>query len=178
MSHPPKQPCVFFDRDGIANRDPHPERYVTHPDKFHIYDAFIEALRVTTEKGYAAVIVTNQKGVGSGVMTQATLDAIHEKLFVRVRAAGLQIHDLYAATTTDDAHPHRKPNPGMILDAAAKHGFDLSRSWMVGDNESDVTCGHRAGVRTIRVCAAEKESKADFRIASVEELPSLLRKLL
>ena len=173
------QPCVFFDRDGIVNSDPHPKRYVEQPDEFHIFPAFIEALRVATEKGFAAVVVTNQKGVGSGVMSQAALDAIHDKLLARIRAAGLNLHDLFACTSTDDAHPHRKPNPGMILDAAQKHGLDLSRSWMIGDKERDITTGKRAGCKTVRVCLPEKLVKtptaADFYLDSVEKLPNFLR---
>ena len=178
-----KQPCVFFDRDGIVNRDPHPKRYVEQPDEFHIFPAFIESLRVATEKGYAAVIVTNQKGVGSGVMNQQALNAIHEKLFARIREAGLKLHDLYFCTSTDDAHPHRKPNPGMLLDAAIKHGLDISRSWMIGDKERDITTGRRAGChRTVRVCLPEKLVKtptvADFYLDNIEKLPDFLREHL
>jgi histidinol-phosphate phosphatase family protein len=170
------KPCCFFDRDGIVNRDPSPKRYVDHPDEFHIFPAFIEALRVAMAKGYAAVIVTNQKGVGTGVVKQQTLDAIHDLLLARVREAGLKLHDIFVCTATEDSHPNRKPNPGMILDAATKHGIDLSRSWMIGDNESDVVTGKRAGCRTIRVCAPEKETAADFRVDTIEQLPDFLRR--
>lgn len=177
-----RQPCVFFDRDGIVNRDPHPKRYVEHPDEFHVYPSFVEALRVATGRGYAAVVVTNQKGVGSGIMTQQALEAIHRKLLEQIRAAGLDLHDLYACTSTDDAHPHRKPNPGMLLDAAEKHGLDLSRSWMIGDKERDVTTGRRAGCRTVRVCLPEKLVKtptvADFHLDSIEKLPDFLKEHL
>ncbi len=177
-----KQPCVFFDRDGIVNRDPHPKRYVEQPDEFHIFPAFIESLRVANEKGFAAVVITNQKGVGVGVMTQQALDAIHAKLFAAIRDAGLKLHDLYFCTSTDDAHPHRKPNPGMLLAAAQKHSLDLSRSWMIGDKERDITTGRRAGCKTVRVCLPEKLIKtptaADFYLDSIEKLPDFLREYL
>lgn len=177
-----KQPCVFFDRDGIVNRDPHPKRYVEQPDEFHLYPDFLDALRVVNERGYVAVIVTNQKGVGTGIMTQQALDAIHDKLLGLIRAAGLNLHDLYVCTATDDAHPHRKPNPGMLLDAAARHGLDLARSWMIGDKERDITTGKRAGCKTVRVCLPEKLVKtptaADFYLDSVTKLPGFLREQL
>lgn len=172
------QPCCFFDRDGIVNRDPHPKRYVEHPDEFHFFPAFIDALRIATAKGYAAVIVTNQKGVGTGVVKQENLDAIHDIILARVREAGLALHDIFVCTATDDAHTHRKPNPGMILEAAARHHLDLARSWMIGDNESDVTAGRRAGCKTLRVLAPDKETAADFRVDSVDMLPGFLNKHL
>jgi len=170
-------PCVFFDRDGIINESPGPG-YVERVEDFYLMPEFMDALRVVSDKGYAAIVITNQRGVGRGIMTQETLDSIHNHLVENLAARGLKLHDIYVCVINDQAHPNRKPNPGMILDAARDHDIDLSRSWMVGDNESDVTAGKRAGCRTIRVNASCDETEADILLKSMSELPACLGKML
>lgn len=166
-------PCVFFDRDGIINVSPGPG-YVERVEDFHLVPEFVEALRVVSSKGYAAVVITNQRGVGRGIMTQETLDSIHDHLIEKLEAFGLKLHDIYVCVANDNEHPNRKPNPGMIFDAARDHNLDLSRSWMVGDNESDVLAGRRAGIRTILVNNSGTPTEADIRLASMSELAACL----
>lgn len=180
MSGRKAYPCVFFDRDGIVNHPPDDEkRYVLHEDEFHLLPGFTDALRVVLEKGYKAVIVTNQSGVGKGRMSQADLDRIHAKLHALLAAEGLAVHDVIECTATDDAHPNRKPNPGMLLEAARKHHLDLSRSWMIGDQEKDVIAGRRAGVaKTVKVKPLPNESDADVQLGSMTELADYLRRHL
>ena len=128
MKETPRTPCVFFDRDGIVNHPPDDtRRYVLREEEFHLLPGFTDALRVVLQKGYKAVIVTNQSGVSKGRMTQADLDRIHAKLHALLEAEGLALHDVIECTSGDDAHPNRKPNPGMLLDAARKHHLDLAR---------------------------------------------------
>ncbi|MBU1909218.1 MAG: HAD family hydrolase [Verrucomicrobia bacterium] len=167
------RPCVFFDRDGIVNRSPG-AGYVERVEDFHLLPEFVEALRVVQARGYEAVIVTNQRGVSLGRLTEATLDDIHRTLKEQLRSRGLALRDIFFCTADDDAHPDRKPNPGMLLAAARRHHLDLARSWMVGDNERDVEAGHRAGCRTVRVGSAGQQSAADFRLAGLDELPGFL----
>jgi D-glycero-D-manno-heptose 1,7-bisphosphate phosphatase len=169
--------CVFFDRDGIINVAPQ-TRYVTHPEAFHLQPEFVQALRVTREKGYEAVVITNQAGVERGDLPPATLDEIHDKMVGLLQQEGLGFLDIYVCPHLDDAHPHRKPNPGMILDAARKHGIDLAHSWMVGDSERDVRAGRRAGCRTVLVKPGAPETEADFRLDDIAALPGFLRERL
>lgn len=174
------RPAVFFDRDGIVNVSPGPG-YVERLEAFHLQPSFIEALRVVTRKGFPALIITNQRGVGKGIMTQAELDRIHAHLRERLAMEGLGLLDIYVCTELDRTHPRRKPNPTMLLEAAATHGLDLGRSWMVGDAESDVEAGRRAGCRTVKVGTASKSglpSKADFQVKGMEQLPALLERVL
>ena len=176
MQNAPRTPCVFFDRDGIVNHPPDDvRRYVLHEDDFHLLPGFVDSLRLVLSRGYKAVIVTNQAGVARGRMTQSDLDRIHEKLHRLLAAEGLALHDIYECTIYDDAHPNRKPNPGMLLDAAAKHQLDLARSWMIGDNEKDVLAGRRAGVaKTVKVRPLPTTTEADYRIDAMTDLPRLL----
>jgi D-glycero-D-manno-heptose 1,7-bisphosphate phosphatase len=172
-----RHPCVFFDRDGIVNHPPDDERrYVLNADQFHLLPGFVDALRLVLERGYKAVIVTNQAGVSRGRMSRADLDAIHAKLTRLLQAEGLALHDIYACDSFDDAHPNRKPNPGMLLDAARQHHLDLARSWMIGDSEKDVEAGRRAGVaQTVKVKPLPTTTKADHRLDGMTDLPALLR---
>lgn len=171
------KPCVFFDRDGIVNQSPGPG-YVERLEDFHILPEFLDALRVARDRGYEAVIVTNQRGVGLGIMTRATLDQIHDHLLAQMRRQGLDILDILVSTATTNEDPDRKPNPGMLLKAAEKHDLDLSRSWMIGDNEKDVLAGKRAGCRTVLVREEMKESEADYRMANMGELAEFFGKTL
>jgi D-glycero-D-manno-heptose 1,7-bisphosphate phosphatase len=172
------KPCCFFDRDGIVNEPPVAARYVRTPAEFRIVPDFLNVLALVLRKGYEAVIVTNQKGVATGVMTREDVDQIHAVLQQAVQQAGLRLLDILVCTAADDSDPRRKPNPGMLLEAAARHDLDLPRSWMIGDNEKDIEAGRRAGCRTILVNAAETPTVADFKVGSVKQLLQLLENIL
>lgn len=171
-------PCIFFDRDGIVNEPPDPERYVLGVDRFHVLPAFLEALRVVNRRGYAAVIVTNQQGVSRGVLAEETLQAIHDRLRAILSDEGLTLLDLYTCPH-GGGHPDRKPNPGMLLRAAAEHDLDLSRSWMIGDRESDILAGHAAGcLGTLRVAPPPVETAAEVWLPTINALPQWLEQHL
>jgi D-glycero-D-manno-heptose 1,7-bisphosphate phosphatase len=165
--------CVFFDRDGIVNRSPG-AGFVERLEDFHILPEFKTALQVARERGYEAVIVTNQRAVGLGRMTAETLQEIHSHLRKELGRHGLHLLDVVSCVATDDQHPHRKPNPGMILEAAGKYHLDLPRSWVVGDQERDVVAGKRAGCRTVLVRPGDEPTVADHRIACMQELAEFL----
>lgn len=174
------KPCIFYDRDGIVNVPPEDDvRYVLSADAFRIIPAFIDCLRITRERGYEAVIITNQKCVGRGLLDWAGLNAIHDKLRKELAGHGLSLLDIYVSPHLEDDHPERKPNPGMILKAAEEHHLDLSRSWMVGDNEKDITAGRAAGCsKTVRVTPGIDETKADLKFNTMGELASYLEQKL
>ena len=169
--------AVFFDRDGIVNRSPGPG-YVEQWSDFHLMPEFVEALRLVTERGWEAVIITNQRGVGRGIMSRAALDDIHARLRAELEARGLPLCDIAVCTATDDADPRRKPNPGMLLEMAREHGIDLRRSWMIGDAEKDVIAGRRAGCRTIRVAPGTPATEADLLVPDMAALATRLKELL
>ena len=172
------KPCVFFDRDGIVNRAPVKTRYVERWADFHLLPEFVEALRVVSDKGYEAVIVTNQKGVGTGQMRQSDLAEIHDNLMRELNQQGQKFLEIVVCTDADENSPRRKPNPGMLIEAADKHALDLKRSWMIGDNKKDIEAGRRAGCRTVFVGSLEGSSAADYEVASMPELPAFLRRNL
>jgi D-glycero-D-manno-heptose 1,7-bisphosphate phosphatase len=104
-------------------------------------------LRVLRERGYALVVVTNQRGIARGFMSEDDVEAVHEKLRAACEAGGAPLAGVYHCPhDRDTGCPCRKPEPGMLLRAAEDLGLDLARSVLVGDSESDVEAGRRAGV--------------------------------
>ena len=175
---PALRPCVFFDRDGVANQSPGPG-YVNHLDDFHILPGFADCVRAAAEKGFPAVIVTNQRGIPRGLTPPDQLDAMHAKLRAELAAAGLALLDVLVCTADDDAHPDRKPNPGMLRTAAKRHHLDLSKSWMIGDRESDVKTGQNAGVAvTVLVDGGPAPTAATHRVPDMPACAALLREKL
>ncbi|HEX2100606.1 MAG TPA: HAD-IIIA family hydrolase, partial [Candidatus Synoicihabitans sp.] len=123
--------------------------------------------------GFVLVVATNQPDVGRGDQSQAVVEAMHEQLRRWVPTIA-QVEVCYAPGQ-GRAHPEdrrRKPEPGMILDAASALGLDLNQSWMVGDRWRDIDCGKRAGLRTVFIdfgYAEELREKPDFTVGSFAE---------
>ena len=148
-----KRPAVFFDRDGVVNRSPGDAYYVLSWDQFEFSPGIFEVLKTVKDRGYLAILVTSQKAAGKGLMTQAELDHIHQRMQERLRLeTGYEFDAIYAFTGTPDCRHRPKPDPEMILTAAQEHDIDLSRSWMIGDADRDIEMGIAAGLKgTIRV---------------------------
>jgi D-glycero-D-manno-heptose 1,7-bisphosphate phosphatase len=142
--------AVFLDRDGVINanleRDGKPVAPTTLAE-FRILPGVIEAARRLKAAGFLLVVVTNQPDVATGRTTKATIEAMHAEI-----RRLMPIDDFMICFHTDADHCScRKPKPGLILDAAAKHGIDLPSSIIVGDRWRDVLAGQAAGCRTIFV---------------------------
>ena len=140
-------PAVFVDRDGtiMENCD-----YCSDPKDVKIFPGVPDALRRLKSKGFKLVIVTNQSGIGRGLITVEQYRAVEAEV-LRQLGAGL-IDATYFCPDVPGQHSScRKPAPGMIVEATRQHQIDLTRSFLIGDKEIDVECGRNAGVRTIRV---------------------------
>jgi D-glycero-D-manno-heptose 1,7-bisphosphate phosphatase len=175
---PALRPALFFDRDGIVNRSPGPG-YVNHLDDFHILPGFADCVRAAAARGLPALIVTNQRGISRGLTPPEQLAAMHRRLRDELAREGLELLDLLVCTADDSAHPDRKPNPGMLLQAAERHGLDLARSWMIGDRESDVQTGQNAGVAvTVLVDPGEAPTAATYRVPDMPACAELLHEKL
>lgn len=172
---PRRRPCVFFDRDGVVNQSPGPG-YVNHLDDFHILPGFADCVRAATDKGIPAIVVTNQRGVERGLTPFRQLEAMHAHLRAELAREGLELLDLLVCTAQDNAHPDRKPNPGMLRTAARRHHLDLAQSWMIGDRESDVQTGQNAGVAvTVLVDDGTSPTSATHRVPDMPACAALLR---
>jgi len=173
-----KQKCFFFDRDGIVNRAPGPG-YVESWAAFHLLPEFPVVLKKITDAGYAGVVITNQRCVARGIITEEVLLDMHRRLRALLREEyGLELLDIYYCPHERDTCECRKPKPGMIMRAAEEHNLDLAGSWVVGDQQTDVETGKRAGCRTIYVTDAPCRDDADITVPGMKELVSAIDSLL
>ncbi len=170
--------CVFFDRDGIVNTSPGPG-YVETLKDFHIEPAFLQAATIARDRGYGIAIATNQRGVARGIMTRQTLETIHLFLIEQLQQAGICLLGIYCCTHERNTCTCRKPQPGLLLQAAKEHDIDLPKSWMIGDNETDIEAGRRAGCQTLLVQKSPaSNTRAAHIIPTIEKLPAALKHLL
>ena len=167
-------PAVFIDRDGTIMEDCD---YCSDPKDVRIFPGVREALLRLKSKGFQLIIITNQSGIGRGLMTVEQYRAVEAEA---LRQLDGLIEATYFCPDVPGRHSsYRKPEPGMILQAKREHGIDLSRSFFIGDKEIDVECGRNAGVRTIRVQTGFQQtaagSKADW---VAEDLPAAVEIIL
>jgi D-glycero-D-manno-heptose 1,7-bisphosphate phosphatase len=139
--------AVFIDRDGTIIED---ADYCSHPKQVKIFPGVAQALRSLKSQGFKLIIITNQSGIGRGFFTVDEYRSVESEVS-RQLGHGLIDATYFCPDVPGQHSSHRKPSPGMILQAKQEHQIDLARSFFVGDKEIDVECGRNAGVRTIRV---------------------------
>ena len=143
---------MILDRDGVLNARPPRATYVTTPEHFHWLPGALDALRLLREAGYVVLIVSNQAGIGRGMMSEEDLAKIHARMQSDVKAAGGRIDAVYHCPHTwDEGCWCRKPSPGLLFAAQRAHHLDLSRTYFIGDDERDEEAAVRAGCRSILV---------------------------
>lgn len=139
-------PAIFLDRDGVLIENK-PD-YVRDWSQVRVFAQAIHALSLPQIKKYKIVIVTNQSGVGRGLISLKTAHEINQRLINLIREQGGQIDRVYMCPhKPEDGCSCRKPLPGLVLQAANDLSLDLQRSWMIGDAWSDVQAGEAAGLR-------------------------------
>jgi D-glycero-D-manno-heptose 1,7-bisphosphate phosphatase len=139
---------VLLDRDGVINVERND--YIKSPAELDVFPYSREALDRLRNAGYVLYIVSNQSGVGRGLMTESDLDAVTEEV---VFAVGPFDGIFYCIHKPDDGCDCRKPLPGLFRRALAdaeKRG-PVSDVWLVGDSPSDIAAGAAAGCRTVLV---------------------------
>ncbi len=141
---------LFLDRDGVLNHDVIND-YVRNWQQFHFFETTLPAMKILNNYFGKIVIVTNQRGVGIGLMTENDLQIIHKNMLSEIKQHGGRIDKIYFCTDTNrENSTHRKPATGMGLQA--KQDFqeiDFSRSIMVGNNLSDMHFGKNLGMKNV-----------------------------
>lgn len=144
--------AVFLDRDGVINRKAPEGLYITRREDLEILPGVASAIRSLNDAGFLVIVITNQRCIAKGLLSEDELDYIHEDMLGRLLAEHAHIDAIYVCPHASDAGCGcRKPQPGMIREAASHHNVDLSRSWMIGDSPADVAAGKAAGCRTILI---------------------------
>ncbi len=150
MSHK----AVFLDKDGTLVDD---VPYNVNPDRIVLTAGVLAALQQLQQAGYLLIVITNQSGVARGFFPESALAVVWLKLQSLFASAGVVLTDFYYCPHHPEGliQPYaiacqcRKPQPGLLLQAAQDHDIDLSQSWMIGDILHDVAAGREAGCRTI-----------------------------
>lgn len=153
--------AVFLDRDGTLNED---LGYVYRPEDWHWLPGVIETLRRLHAWGFVLVVVSNQSGIARGLYTLDDLHALEQWVASELIAQGACIDAWYACPHLPEITGTctcRKPNPGLLLQAAHDLHIDLAHSWMVGDKVRDVLAGIAAGCQCILLRPAGQTSEQD-----------------
>jgi D-glycero-D-manno-heptose 1,7-bisphosphate phosphatase len=160
-----KSKAIFFDRDGVINQRIM-NGYVHAWNEFHFLPDVGETLKEIKDRGYIAIIITNQRGVGLGLMTEADLADIHRRMQSQLlEEYGVQFDDIISCTDAVNESGRRKPAPAMLLEAKAKYDIDLEMSWMIGDMASDIQAGISAGTKTAFLLNEYEKSPEDVTIS-------------
>ncbi|MDA8232972.1 MAG: HAD family hydrolase [Magnetospirillum sp.] len=156
---------VLIDRDGTINVEKH---YLSDPDQLELIPGAAEGIRLLKAAGLGVCVVTNQSGIGRGYFGLDRLEEVHARLKGMLDAEGAGVDGIYICPHgPDEDCACRKPLPGMIEQAAAEHGFDPVRAFVIGDKEADIGMGRAVGATTFLVrtgYGAEHEAatKADY----------------
>jgi D-glycero-D-manno-heptose 1,7-bisphosphate phosphatase len=152
--------AAFLDRDGVINRKAPQGQYITRWEELEILPYVPEAISKLNSAGWLVVVITNQRCVAKGLVTEQELKQLHEKMLSALAQSGARIDAIYSCPhELDDQCECRKPAPGMLLRAASELSIDLDRSWMVGDSTIDIEAGRAAGCRTIFIQDAQQHAR-------------------
>ena len=180
-----KKWTLFLDRDGVINVRL-PNRYVKSWNECQFTYRCLEAMKVFYNYFETIVVVTNQQGIGKGIMTVEELDMVHHTMIIEVKKAEGQIDKVYyCPNLKEDNSPNRKPNIGMGLQAKRDFpAIDFQKSIMVGDSFSDIEFGWQLGMKTIFIEGKEEERArtanipVDGRFENLWEMSEALESLL
>lgn len=183
-----KKPAVFLDRDGTLIAE---NGYLCRAGELRLLPGAARGVRRLQEAGFRVILVTNQSAVARGLLTEKQLAGINERLQQLLEREQARLDAVYYCPH----HPEgfgsyrqfcfcRKPEPGMLLRAAAEHGLSLGGSFLVGDKLTDIIAGKRAGCRTVLVrtgCGERELARAgregvipDFVLENVERAARLI----
>jgi len=163
--------AAFLDRDGVINRKPPDGEYVTRWDDMHLLAGVAKAITLLNRAGFLVIVVSNQRCIAKGLLTSCALNSMHQRMCGQLTASGATVDDVYHCPHGEQQSCScRKPQPGMLLDAARKYDIDLKMSWMIGDSEADVQAGRNAGCKTARLVSTRENAIHDADIVA----PSLL----
>ena len=140
---------VFLDRDGTIIED---KDFIKSPDEIEFIPGSIEAIKIFKKMGYIIVVISNQSGIGRGILTEKMVKEVNDSFVQQLRERGTPVDALYFCPH----HPAdncdcRKPETGMIRRAVTEHKLDLKEAVVIGDKLSDIELGRRIGATSILV---------------------------
>jgi D-glycero-D-manno-heptose 1,7-bisphosphate phosphatase len=173
---------ILADRDGTLIVEKH---YLSDPEQVELFPGCAAALADAREQGWGIVCVTNQAGVGRGYFQESAVHAVNERVESLLNAEGAKVDRYYFCPDhPDSVSTHRKPEPGMALDAARDFDIDLAASIVVGDKPCDIDLGKAIGATTVLVRTGygakhevAQDCDPDYVIDSIAELSAILKEV-
>lgn len=162
-----KQKAIFLDRDGVINKH---IGFLRHSEDFELIPGVTEAIKVINKSGYLAIVITNQPVIARGECTWEEMQQIHDKMETLLGKEGAFLDGLYICPHHKDKGFEgerleykydcdcRKPKPGLFMQAAADFNIDLSQSYMIGDNSTDIEAGKNAGCKKSYLIATNEDN--------------------
>lgn len=148
---PVRDRVVLLDRDGTIVVD---RGYLDNAAGLEFLPGAAEGLRLLYAEGYRLVVITNQSGIGRGLFELERLHEMNARLTAMVEEAGARLAGIYwCPHAPEDDCACRKPEPGLILQAAEELGFDPAHAVVIGDKDSDIESGRRVGATTVLIAA-------------------------
>jgi histidinol-phosphate phosphatase family protein len=173
--------AVFFDRDGIVNQRIFGD-YVKALSDFVFIEDFFETFRIVKNHNLLSFIITNQQGIGKGLMTAEELHSIHHFMNQKlIQKTGFTFDEIFFCPSLEsDNDYYRKPNPGMILEAIEKYNLTKEKCIIIGDSESDIIAGIKAGIQTIYISTVKMQNDIipNYSFINMNELNQNLHKIL
>lgn len=160
--------AFFFDRDGIVNVLL--DGYVRFYEEFIFTDEFFQIYKKIIDAGYLTIVITNQQGIGKGLMTDEELAIVHQKMNkdIIINCGNTFVDIFYCGSLHSEESFRRKPNPGMLYEAIEKYDIDVNKSYMIGDSLRDAQAAKTAGVKSILIGDFNKED-ADYIYINLKE---------
>ena len=141
--------AAFLDRDGTINVKAPEGEYVERPSEVVLLDGVAGAIRSLNEAGIPVYVVTNQRGIALGRMTEEDLAAVHRRIDELLAEHGAHVDGYYHCPHDKGVCDCRKPGTALLERAAREHGIELERSVVIGDSETDVEAGRGVGADTV-----------------------------
>jgi len=136
--------AIFLDRDGVINIE---KEYLYKIEDFEFIDGVFKACKYFISKGYMIFIITNQSGIGRGYYSKHDFNILTQWMLNKFQNSGIKITDInYCPHLPTDGCKCRKPSPNMILDFVQQYNIDLTRSWLIGDKQSDIDSAINANI--------------------------------
>jgi D-glycero-D-manno-heptose 1,7-bisphosphate phosphatase len=177
--------AVFLDRDGVINRKAREGEYITSWEEMELLPGVAESIASLSRAGFWVIVVTNQRCVAKGLISEVGLTALHRQMRDALARQGARIDAIYYCPhDLESLCECRKPAPGMLIVAAQAHGIDLASSWMIGDSDSDIAAGKSAGCKTIQLVdnggsvAHEPEHLRESRHTVAQSLQNAIGRIL
>jgi histidinol-phosphate phosphatase family protein len=170
---PIRSKVAFLDRDGTIIED---KVFLGNPDEIEFFPGAIQAIKILRKSGYKIVVISNQSGIGRGILTKEMVKGVNECLLQRLKEKDAPADALYFCPHhPDDSCDCRKPKTGMIKKAVTELKLDLKNAVVIGDHLCDIQLGKNIGAKTVLVLTGHGKKELD-QLENIGVKPDLVAK--